>query len=113
MSAVASLPRPRQRLCNLPPPTQAAPRFRPAPRQRERAMADKRSHFRRLVLCRLHLCQTFQTASDDDGSWGECVLCGKRAGYVSRKALRRYGEAQELDGRALNRIRAPSPEREA
>lgn len=49
--------------------------------------------FRR-VLCRLSLCQTFSTNSDDTGVWGECGLCGKRVGFVPREALRRYADAE-------------------
>lgn len=43
----------------------------------------------RLPLCWMQLCG-FKTNSDDGGIWGECVTCGKRAGYVSREDMRRY-----------------------
>ncbi len=32
--------------------------------------------------------------SDDTHLWGECVHCGKRAGLISREAVRRYIEAE-------------------
>ncbi len=50
--------------------------------------------FRRQILCRFGMCNTFRSASDDHGCWGECDLCGKRIGYVTRAALRRYADAE-------------------
>lgn len=48
----------------------------------------------RKPLCLVGLCQTFCTASDDDGVWGECSICQKRAGYVDRATLRRVADAE-------------------
>lgn len=60
---------------------------------------------RRLILCRLGLCQTFRPTWNDTHLWGECTLCGKRAGTISREAMRRYMEAEMRD-RAFERQRA-------
>jgi hypothetical protein len=30
------------------------------------------------------------TESDNDGVWGQCIICHKRFGYVDRKTLRAY-----------------------
>lgn len=43
---------------------------------------------------------------DDTGCWGECLRCGKRAGFVDRATLRAYCEAEyrrSLGGGALRR----------
>lgn len=53
------------------------------------------SLIRRLTLCRLSLCETFKTASDENGVWGECQKCGKRVGYVDRASLREIGRREE------------------
>lgn len=42
-----------------------------------------------------HLCKCY-TQSDNDGVWGECVICHKRYGYVTREELRSYCD-RELD----------------
>ena len=54
------------------------------------------SLLRRLTLCRLGMCP-FRTASNDEALWGQCTIpgCGKRSGYITREAVRRYAEAQE------------------
>lgn len=61
---------------------------------------------RRLLLCRTALCQTFSAKGDETHLWGECTLCGKQVGKISRAAVRRYIEAEERDRAA----RTPSPE---
>lgn len=68
------------------------------------------SIIRRLFLCRLSLCQMFKTGGNDTHLWGECVLCGKRAGIVSREAVRRYGEAEERAKRVDERLEAERQE---
>lgn len=35
------------------------------------------------------------TRDDNTHLWGECIHCGKRAGLISRKAVRAYIEAEE------------------
>jgi hypothetical protein len=52
------------------------------------------SFIRRLMLCTLSLCETFKTASDEAGIWGECQKCGKRVGYVDRGSLREIGRRE-------------------
>lgn len=52
------------------------------------------SLIRRLTLCRLGLCETFKTASDESGIWGECQKCGKRVGHVDRAGLREIGRRE-------------------
>jgi hypothetical protein len=65
----------------------------------DRAKAERRPEslgsrpWWRLPLCALSLCG-FRTASDDTGCWGECVTCGKRAGFVDRATLGRYADAE-------------------
>lgn len=44
--------------------------------------------FLRKIVCLFHMCP-HAPASDDTGCWGECVICGKRAGFVGRATLRR------------------------
>ena len=44
--------------------------------------------FRKLMLCWWGGCQTFKTQSDDTHLWGECSICGKKSGLVSREAVR-------------------------
>jgi hypothetical protein len=64
-------------------------------------MAGKLTALRK-PLCWLGLCQTFRTESDDTGAWGECSLCGKRVGFVSRADLRAFADAEyerEMAGR--------------
>lgn len=39
----------------------------------------------------LHKCVT---ESDETGVWGECIVCHARFGFVDRKTLRRYIEAE-------------------
>lgn len=48
------------------------------------------SILRRLLMCPMGLCQTFRPRADDTACWGECDLCGRRAGETSRKDLRGY-----------------------
>lgn len=48
----------------------------------------------RKPLCWSGFCQTFVTNSDDEGVWGECRICHRRAGYTDRAALRRYADAE-------------------
>ena len=31
---------------------------------------------------------------DDTGCWGECVVCNRRFGFVTREELRRYCDAE-------------------
>lgn len=45
------------------------------------------------IACHLGWTQTFVQGSDDTGVWGECSVCGKRAGYVTREQLRSYAGA--------------------
>lgn len=52
------------------------------------------SLIRRLTLCRLSLCETFKTNSDERGIWGECQKCGKRVGHVDRNELREIGRRE-------------------
>ena len=52
--------------------------------------AEGPSILRRVILCPFGQCQTFKHQADDTGAWGECVKCGKRAGFISRDVLRRY-----------------------
>lgn len=52
------------------------------------------SFMRRVILCKLSLCETFKTASDEYGIWGECQKCGRRVGYVNRADLRRIGRRE-------------------
>lgn len=48
----------------------------------------------RKILCLLNRCRTFVTQCDDTCCWGECSICGKRVGFVSRDDLRRYADAE-------------------
>lgn len=52
------------------------------------------SLIRRLTLCKISLCETFKTASDAAGIWGECQRCGKRVGYIDRISLREIGRCE-------------------
>ena len=52
--------------------------------------AEGPSILRRVFFCHFGQCQTFKQQSDETGVWGECVKCGKRAGFISRDVLRRY-----------------------
>lgn len=47
----------------------------------------------RKPLCWAGACQTFRTESDGTGCWGECIICQKRVGFVSRAALRALCDA--------------------
>lgn len=47
----------------------------------------------RNLMCRFGWCGMV-TRSDDTHIWGECLRCGKRAGLISREAVRRYAEAE-------------------
>jgi hypothetical protein len=51
----------------------------------------KPSFLRRLLLCPMGLC-AFSPQSDDKACWGECTICNRRSGEVSRKAIRSYME---------------------
>lgn len=52
----------------------------------------KPSILRKLFLCTTGSC-LFVQGEDDTGLWGECTICGKRAGYVTREQLRSYAGA--------------------
>lgn len=56
----------------------------------------------RKPLCWMRLCETFRTASDDTGCWGECEICHKRVGFVSREQLRRFADAEYFARAILN-----------
>ena len=56
----------------------------------------------RKILCLTGMCFTFRTQSDDTGCWGECSICQKKVGFVSREALRRYAD-QEIDAALIAR----------
>jgi hypothetical protein len=53
------------------------------------------SFLRRHLICRFQMCQTFAQKDNDTHLWGECTVCGKRSGVISRAAVRRYLEAEE------------------
>jgi hypothetical protein len=38
-----------------------------------------------------HACEC-RTMHDDTGSWGECVICHKRYGFVSRERLNKIAD---------------------
>lgn len=63
----------------------------------------------RKPLCWLSLCP-FTSMDDDTGCWGQCIFCGKRAGFVSRAELRAYADRQ-ID-RELRRREALSQPKE-
>ena len=50
------------------------------------------SFLRKLFICPTGSCP-FVQGEDDTGVWGECTICGKRAGFVSREELRSYAGA--------------------
>lgn len=52
------------------------------------------STIRKLTLCKIGLCP-FSPASDNHACWGECTICGKRSGYVTRKAIRAYMDLED------------------
>lgn len=52
------------------------------------------SFVRKILMCWPGFCGMV-TTGDDKYLWGECPSCGKRAGVVSREAIRRYMEAEE------------------
>lgn len=64
-------------------------------------MAEKLTLLRRIV-CAFGACQTFSTQSDDSGVWGECHVCGKQVGFVTREELRRYCD-QEVEAEMARR----------
>lgn len=64
------------------------------------------SFLRKVFLCRFGLCSTFKTNGNDTHLWGECQICGKRVGEISREAIRRYMDAQERWERPLT---VPTP----
>jgi hypothetical protein len=41
-----------------------------------------------------HRCRC-RTQSDDTGCWGECVICHKRYGFVTRAELRAFSEHEQ------------------
>lgn len=43
------------------------------------------------LRCYLGLCPC-KPQSDDKGCWGQCLICGKKCGYVTREAIRKYIE---------------------
>lgn len=48
----------------------------------------------RKAMCRLGWCGMVQKCNQNH-IWGECPICGKVAGVVSREAVRRYIEAEQ------------------
>lgn len=50
------------------------------------------SFLRKLFICPTGSCP-FVQGEDDTGFWGECTICGKRAGFVTKEELRRYAGA--------------------
>ena len=52
------------------------------------------SLIRRLTLCKLSLCETFKTNSDEHSIWGECQKCGRCVGIVDRRSLRNIGDCE-------------------
>lgn len=38
----------------------------------------------------IHRCRT---EWDNEGIWGECIVCGRRFGYVTREQIRAYADA--------------------
>ena len=48
---------------------------------------------RKIFLCPLGACP-FKAADDETGCWGECIHCGKRAGFVDRATLRAYADRE-------------------
>jgi hypothetical protein len=57
---------------------------------------NKASFLRQIFMCPLNLCG-MTTAGNETHLWGECPRCGKRAGVVSREAVRRYMKAKEMN----------------
>ena len=51
----------------------------------------------RWLRCLFQMCP-FKPMDDETGCWGECVDCGKRAGFVDSATLRRVCDA-EFDAR--------------
>lgn len=62
-------------------------------------MSDRAPWYRK-PLCWTRNCHTFSTESDETGCWGQCSICQKRVGFVSRAELRRYADA-EAEARGL------------
>lgn len=62
---------------------------------------------RRMTLCKLRMCP-HKPGGDDTHLWGECVVCGSKAGVISREAARRYIRAQELDEAAKRAAKEPT-----
>lgn len=60
----------------------------------------------RKILCLLQMCP-HAPASDDTGCWGECVICGSRAGFVDRKTLRAFADAEYAREMAKRERSAP------
>jgi hypothetical protein len=54
---------------------------------------------RKFTLCLIGACP-FAPNSDDTGCWGECICCGKRAGFVDRATLRSFLDREYDAGRA-------------
>jgi len=48
----------------------------------------------RKLLCWFRLCPC-RPKSDDKGCWGECVHCGRVAGYTTRESIRDYIKHEE------------------
>lgn len=67
------------------------------------------SFLRKQFLCRFQLCQTFKLAESSTHLWGECQICGKRAGEISREAIRRYIEAEERWENWAREASVPTP----
>lgn len=63
------------------------------------------SMFRRLFICPIGLCG-MTTEGDDTHLWGECPLCGRRAGVVSREAIRSFVDAQAAAKEAEEKTKA-------
>lgn len=47
------------------------------------------------LLCWLGRCRMCKPTFDDSGCWGECVICHKRHGFVSRADLRSYLDREQ------------------
>lgn len=60
------------------------------------------SILRKIFICPLGMCP-HRHESDHTGWWGECIHCGGRAGFVDRKTLRAYADAEYERERANRR----------
>jgi hypothetical protein len=55
----------------------------------------------RWFVCLFQMCP-FVMKEDDGACWGECTVCGKRAGYITRAELRRSLDRMTYASRAAN-----------